>query len=115
VPHHEFISVDINDEDELFEQFKRIQHTRLLVFDGTEDNIIGSIHMRDIANLYASEEANLDAIKELIRKPYFIPEGTKLSSQLEHFKRQKRRLGLVVASTRRYSGRNCWSIYIQSK
>jgi len=96
VPHHEFISVDINDEDELFEQFKRIQHTRLLVFDGTEDNIIGSIHMRDIANLYASEEANLDAIKELIRKPYFIPEGTKLSSQLEHFKRQKRRLGLVV-------------------
>ena len=96
VPHHEFISVDINNEDEIFEQFKRIQHTRLLIFDGTEDNIIGAIHMRDVVNLYASEEVNLDAIKKLIRKPYFIPEGTKLSLQLEHFKRKKRRLGLVV-------------------
>ena len=96
VPHHEFISVDINNEDEIFEQFKRIQHTRLLIFDGTEDNIIGASHMRDVVNLYASEEVNLDAIKKLIRKPYFIPEGTKLSLQLEHFKREKRRLGLVV-------------------
>jgi len=96
VPHHEFISVDINNEDELFEQFKRIQHTRLLIFDGTEDNIIGTIHMRDITNLYAKEEINLSAIKALIRAPYFIPEGTRLSLQLEHFKTQKRRLGLVV-------------------
>jgi len=96
VPHHEFISVDINNEDELFEQFKRIQHTRLLIFDGTEDNIIGTIHMRDITNLYAKDEINLDAIKALIRTPYFIPEGTRLSLQLEHFKTQKRRLGLVV-------------------
>ncbi len=96
VPHHEFISVDINNEDELFEQFKRIQHTRLLIFDGTEDNIIGTIHMRDITNLYAKEEINLGAIKALIRAPYFIPEGTRLSLQLEHFKTKKRRLGLVV-------------------
>ena len=96
VPHHEFISVDINNEDELFEQFKRIQHTRLLIFDGTEDNIIGTIHMRDITNLYAKEEINLNAIKALIRAPYFIPEGTRLSLQLEHFKTKKRRLGLVV-------------------
>ena len=96
VPHHEFISVDINNEDELYEQFKRIQHTRLLIFDGTEDNIIGTIHMRDITNLYAKEEINLVAIKALIRTPYFIPEGTRLSLQLEHFKSKKRRLGLVV-------------------
>ncbi|MGE4594260.1 MAG: CNNM domain-containing protein [Gammaproteobacteria bacterium] len=96
VPHNEFISVDINNEDELFEQLKRIQHTRLLIFDGTEDNIIGTIHMRDVVNLYAKEEISLNAVKELIRQPYFIPEGTKLSSQLEHFKTQKRRLGLVV-------------------
>jgi Mg2+/Co2+ transporter CorB len=96
VPHNEFISIDINDEDELFEQFKRIQHTRLLIFDGTEDNIIGTLHMRDVVNLYAKDEITLEAVKAFIRKPYFIPEGTKLSSQLEHFKTQKRRLGLVV-------------------
>jgi Mg2+/Co2+ transporter CorB len=52
--------------------------------------------MRDIVNLYAKDEITVTAIKELIREPYFIPEGTPLSMQLEHFKTQKRRLGLVV-------------------
>jgi len=46
IPHHELVSADINNEEELFEQLKRIQHTRLLIFDGSENNIIGTIHMR---------------------------------------------------------------------
>ncbi len=96
IPHNELISVDINNEDELFEQLKRMQHNKLILFDKTEDNIIGTIHMRDVVNLYAKNEITMDNIKELIRKPYFIPEGTNLSSQLEHFKKQKRRLGMVV-------------------
>ena len=96
IPHHELVSADINNEDELFEQLKRIQHTRLLIFDGSENNIIGTIHMRDIVNIYAKDEINITKIKEAIREPYFIPEGTPLSQQLEHFKTQKRRLGIVV-------------------
>ncbi len=96
IPHNELISVDINNEDELFEQLKRMQHNKLILFDNTEDNIIGTIHMRDIVNLYAKNEVTMDNINKLIRKPYFIPEGTNLSSQLEHFKKQKRRLGMVV-------------------
>ena len=96
IPHHELVSADINNEEELFEQLKRIQHTRLLIFDGSENNIIGTIHMRDVVNIYAKDEINISKIKEVIREPYFIPEGTPLSQQLEHFKSQKRRLGIVV-------------------
>jgi len=96
IPHHELVSADINNEEELFEQLKRIQHTRLLIFDGSENNIIGTIHMRDVVNIYARDEINMSKIKEIIREPYFIPEGTPLSQQLEHFKTQKRRLGIIV-------------------
>ena len=96
IPHHELVSADINNEEELFEQLKRIQHTRLLIFDGSENNIIGTIHRRDVVNIYARDEINMAKIKEIIREPYFIPEGTPLSQQLEHFKTQKRRLGIVV-------------------
>ena len=96
IPHHELVSADINNEEELFEQLKRIQHTRLLIFDGSENNIIGTIHMRDVVNIYAKDEINITKIKGVIREPYFIPEGTPLSQQLEHFKTQKRRLGIVV-------------------
>jgi len=96
IPHHELVIADIDDEEELFDQFKRIEHNRLLIFQGSENNIIGTIHMRDVVNSYAKDEANISKIKDLIREPYFIPEGTPLSQQLEHFKAQKRRLGIVV-------------------
>ena len=96
IPHNELVICDIDDEEELFDQFKRIQHNRLLIFEGSENNIVGTIHMRDLVNNYAKGEVEISQIKELIRKPYFIPEGTPLSQQLEHFKSQKRRLGIVV-------------------
>ena len=96
IPHNELVIADIDDEDELFDHFKRIQHNRLLIYKGAENNIIGTIHMRDVVNSYAKDEAGIKEIKELIREPYFIPEGTLLSQQLEHFKNQKRRLGVVV-------------------
>ena len=96
IPHNELVIADIDDEEELFDQFKRIQHNRLLIFEGSENNIIGTIHMRDVVNSYAKGEVEISQIKELIREPYFIPEGTPLSQQLEHFKSQKRRLGIVV-------------------
>ena len=96
IPHNELVIADIDDEEELFDQFKRIQHNRLLIFEGSENNIIGTIHMRDIVNSYAKGEVEMSQIKKLIREPYFIPEGTPLSQQLEHFKSQKRRLGIVV-------------------
>jgi Mg2+/Co2+ transporter CorB len=52
--------------------------------------------MRDIVNLFARDEFSVEAAINLIREPYFIPEGTSLSIQLEHFQKLKRRLGLVV-------------------
>ena len=96
IPRHELISVDINNHSEILSQLERIQHTRLLTFDGSSDNITGVLHMRDVVNLYAKGDFSIDNVIELIRKPYFIPEGTSLAHQLAHFQTQKRRLGLVV-------------------
>lgn len=96
IPRHELISVDINNHAEILSQLERIQHTRLLTFDGSANNITGVLHMRDVVNLYAKGEFSIDNTLELIRKPYFVPEGTSLAHQLAHFQTQKRRLGLVV-------------------
>jgi len=96
IPRHELISVDIKNHSEILSQLERIQHTRLLTFEGSPDNITGVLHMRDVVNLYAKGEFSIDNIIELIQKPYFIPEGTSLAHQLEHFQTKKRRLGLIV-------------------
>ncbi|MBE8189855.1 MAG: CBS domain-containing protein [Candidatus Thioglobus sp.] len=52
--------------------------------------------MRDVANLYAKGDFSMENLLKLVRAPYFVPEGTSLAHQLEHFQAQKRRLGLVV-------------------
>jgi Mg2+/Co2+ transporter CorB len=96
IPRHELISVDINNHSEILSQLERIQHTRLLTFDGSPDNITGVLHMRDVVNLYAKGEFSMETVLHLVRKPYFVPEGTSLAHQLAHFQTQKRRLGLVV-------------------
>lgn len=96
IPSKSIVSFDINNEKELLKQLKHNQYTRLLMFEKQENNIIGILHMRDIVNLYAKNNISMDNIKKYIRKPYFIPEGTKISLQLEHFKKLKKRLGIVV-------------------
>jgi len=96
IPRNELISVDINKQDELLDYLKRVQHTRLLIYKDTPDNITGVLHMRNVVNLYANDEFSIDNVIDKIREPYFVPEGTSLSDQLEHFQKQKRRLGLVV-------------------
>ena len=96
IPRHELISVNIDKDDEVLEQFKRIQHTRLLTYEGQADNITGILHMRDLVNLYARGAFSLEAVRKLIQEPYFVPEGTSLANQLEHFQKNKQRLGLVV-------------------
>lgn len=96
IPRHELISVNIDDHEEILKHLERTQHNRLLAYDKSQDNITGVIHMRDIVNLYARNEFSIEAVLGLIRKPYFVPEGTSLANQLEHFQKLKRRLGLVV-------------------
>ncbi|SFV85170.1 Magnesium and cobalt efflux protein CorC [hydrothermal vent metagenome] len=96
IPKHELVSVDVNKPDEILKQLQRTQHTRLLTHDASNDNITGVLHMRDVVNLYAKGEFSVENVLQIIHEPYFVPEGTSLSHQLEHFQTQKKRLGLVV-------------------
>ncbi len=96
IPKAELVGVDINNADEVIAQLQRIEHTRLVVFDNTEDNIIGLLHMRDVTNLYAQGEFSIENLKKIIRKPYFVPHSTTLSKQLTAFQDNNRHLGLVV-------------------
>ncbi len=89
IPRHELISIDINKPDEILKQFERIQHTRLLTYDTSSDNITGVLHMRDIVNLYAKGNFSIDNALALVRTPYFVPEGTSLAHQLAHFQKKK--------------------------
>lgn len=93
-PHIEAIDID-TPEAELRKQIATCHHTRMPVYQGSPDNVIGFIHARKVLHM-SMDELNADSLREILRTPYYIPAGTPLFVQLQHFQENKRRMGLVV-------------------
>ncbi|ERS89905.1 MULTISPECIES: HlyC/CorC family transporter [unclassified Halomonas] len=97
VPRHEVVGIDLDDGlDEILAQMRTSQHTRLPVYKGDINNIIGMLHLRNSARILSRAEVTKAAIVQEAREPYFIPESTPLHTQLLNFQKQKRRIGIVV-------------------
>ena len=96
VPHNEVIGIDVDDEfEEIEKTIRDCQHTRLPVFRDNIDNVLGILHLRKLANL-SIRSFNKDTLTQILDEPYFVPEGTPLSTQLVQFQRRRLRIALVV-------------------
>ena len=72
------------------------QYTRLPVYKGKLDDLIGMIHVRTILNLNLKGKLNLQSLLSSVETPYFIPESTTLNIQIINFQKMKRRCSFVV-------------------
>jgi Mg2+/Co2+ transporter CorB len=96
VPHNEIVGIDLEDEiAEIEEIISKSEHTRLPVYEDNVDNVVGILHLRRLANL-APQTFDKTSIRALLDEPYFVPEGTPLSTQLVQFQRRRERVALVV-------------------
>lgn len=97
VPHNEIIGIDLDDDIENIDELIRdSEHTRLPVYRDNIDNVLGILHLRRLANVFTQTEFNKEDLKGLLKEPYFVPEGTPLSTQLLQFQKTQRRFALVV-------------------
>jgi len=97
VPRKEIVGIDLDaDWNTIMRQIISSQYTRLPVYRGSIDNVIGFIHLRKILPLLKLDELDKEALEKSIREPLFIPENTPLNRQLLNFQRERRRVGLVV-------------------
>lgn len=97
VPRHEIVGIDIESSLEtITEQLANCQHTRLLLYRESIDDVIGMIHTRKVLRLLNNQELTRESLTEVVKDLYFIPEGTPLNTQLLNFQRHKQRIGLVV-------------------
>jgi Mg2+/Co2+ transporter CorB len=73
-------------------------HTRLPLYRGDAENIIGVLHVKDLLQAIADEGGDMDkvVIDEIIREPWFVPETTSLKDQLAAFLKRKNHFALVV-------------------
>jgi Mg2+/Co2+ transporter CorB len=99
VPRNEIVGIDIDDDwDRILEQLRQSQHTRLPLYRGEIDHIIGVLHMKQVVHELARGHLHKEALTEAAqaREAYFVPSGTPLNTQLLNFQRNKRRLAFVV-------------------
>jgi len=99
VPRNEIVGIDVSDEwEDVLEQLRESRHTRIPVYDGSIDELVGILHMKKVARLLARDEFDREQLVALARsrEPYYVPEGTSLNTQLLNFQRQRRRVAFVV-------------------
>jgi Mg2+/Co2+ transporter CorB len=99
VPRNDVSGIDITDDwDQILEQLRQTQHTRLPLYEHELDQLIGLLHMKNVARELARGKLTRDLLIEIARarEAYFVPEGTTLNTQLLHFQRNRRRMAFVV-------------------
>lgn len=70
-------------------------HSRIPVFDGTLDNIIGLLYAKDLLKCWGMEDSRIH-LRDLVREPFFTPETQTLELLLQEFKKKKVHLAVVV-------------------
>jgi Mg2+/Co2+ transporter CorB len=72
--------------------------TRIPLWRGEPDNILGVIHAKALLRAVRAMEGNLEGLDvvELAAKPWFVPESKSLLDQLQAFRRRREHFALVV-------------------
>jgi len=97
IPRNEVIGIDMdNDLEAIIDQLSNTAHTRLPVYRGELNKVVGILHMRNLAQVFRQESVTKAAILQVIHEPYFVPESTPLHTQLLNFQQESRRIALVV-------------------
>ncbi|MBI1213171.1 MAG: DUF21 domain-containing protein [Alphaproteobacteria bacterium] len=73
-------------------------HTRLPIYKGDTENIIGVIHVKDLLRALSRNNGDIKAVNvnTLAAKPWFVPDTTLLADQLRAFLQRRTHFALVV-------------------
>ncbi len=94
----EMVTINANDDvSEIIKKCANGAYTRVPVYEGKGDNIIGILHSRDL--MRAIHNHGIDGIidiRPILKEAWFVPENRKLKDQLDAFKRKQNHFALVV-------------------
>jgi len=96
-PRLDMIAVDVAaSTEDVVEAFRQSEHSRLPVYDGTPDNIVGIVFAKDLVPFTMGIGGNVTRWQDLVRPAAVVPETKTLDSQLRDFQRAPSHLAIVV-------------------
>ncbi|MFZ2587424.1 MAG: CNNM domain-containing protein [Alphaproteobacteria bacterium] len=92
------VALDIaTDPKDIPEALGRMKHSRIPVYEGQPDNIIGIIYVRDyLSALAAVPNRHKVILRNHLRQPMYVPETTPVGHQLFTFLKDHQHLAMVV-------------------
>ncbi len=79
---------------EFLEAIIRSGHTRIPVYEGTMDTILGILNAKDLLPLFYVEKDKIN-LRSALREPYFVNETQKVSEILQKMRRDRQHLAIV--------------------
>ncbi|UTR10379.1 hemolysin family protein [Evansella sp. LMS18] len=93
-PRTNMVALNIEDDPDLIkETFFRERFSRIPIFEGNIDNIIGILSERDFLTAYIKNEVDLRA---LLRDPIFVVESMKINTLLPQLQKEKTHMAIVI-------------------
>ena len=83
------------DLEELRNLILQTGHSRIPLYEGSLDRILGVLYAKDLLRYWGAESRELD-LREVMRKAYFIPETNRIESLLDIFRVQRVHIAIVV-------------------
>ena len=82
----------------ILDQVVRSPYTRLPVWQGEPDNVVGVLHAKDLLRAVHANLADLDSldIMAIVTAPWFVPETTPLKEQLDAFRERRVHFAFIV-------------------
>jgi Mg2+/Co2+ transporter CorB len=97
VPRGDIECIDIEAPiEEIRTQLATSFHTRLPVVSGDPSNVIGILHQRRMLSSVLRGPLDTGMLRNQLGTPYFIPAATPVYAQLQFFRENRQRQGLVV-------------------
>lgn len=82
---------------QFLEIYRSSMHSRYPVFEGTTDNIVGILFIKDVLKAQAEDELQADSLlDDLVRPPFFVPESKPMGALLAEMKKTSSRVALIV-------------------
>jgi CBS domain containing-hemolysin-like protein len=82
--------------EELVAAFAEAGHSRLPLYEGSLDSVVGMIHLKDVFTLQVTGAAHPDDIRTLVRTPLYVPESMGVLDLLARMRAERMHLAIVV-------------------
>ena len=81
---------------EVADKVRSARHARLVVFDGTLDEVVGVLYAKDLLAALLADEEPAGGWQALVRPALFIPATKTVEAQLREFRATRRHMAIVV-------------------